>query len=419
MTTRNEPSEGGTKQGLLSVKDEPATHSTMAKSGWSRRVILSSLVIVVAFTMNLSNVVDLFSFQNQRQDTWVAAIPSSIKNAQWENEEGSRLNVTASRSGALQSSSNWSETNVENTGKNLTISWQGTKLMYIHVGKTGGTTLNQILKANCAWMQNPLSRRQCFGQLERVEPKVSQLTSMMVHVQRPSRKNLAAWLKETNAFLLTVRNPITRTISAFNMEHPLNTLKPGDFLDNIHHNLRTFYLDCFPTIEQMSKRLRQVNHTESSAADVACFELGKKTLAGQGHPFVASHLYFNYRFYADRTFGNYPSRPVFVARTERLWEDLSGIDRQLGGSGTFDATGSAQTHGSQTYKVKSGLSSEGKLIMCCYLVPELLLYENLIRRAVNLLPLQKEEALDKVYSDCGIRNATHILSIAKCLQQRQ
>ena len=40
-------------------------------------------------------------------------------------------------------------------------------IVYVHVGKTGGTTLDQVLQANCRWYQAGFRRRKCLKELEK------------------------------------------------------------------------------------------------------------------------------------------------------------------------------------------------------------------------------------------------------------
>jgi len=51
------------------------------------------------------------------------------------------------------------------------------------------------------------------------------------------------------------------------------------------------------------------------------------------------------------------------------------------------------THGSQYHAVCGSLSAMGTQVLCCYLVPELQLYKELLLRAVNLHESEKEETM--------------------------
>ncbi len=277
-------------------------------------------------------------------------------------------------------------------------------LMYVHIGKTGGTTLNTVLRSNCEWYNSAVAKQKCLqtrkGQMESM---VSQRTKATMHTQ--PRKLFHQWIHQTTAFLVTIRNPIDRAVSAFYMEHPLNT---GTELTNMHWSVSQFYQDCFPTIQHMAEIL-QKNHSRiknGTDMDSNCYDRGKKTLLGKGRPSVASHLRLNYAFYGRHTFLKYPEIPVLVARTETLWEDMMQIDQFLGGNGILPSSGSVHTHGSEKYSISSGLSKQGKKILCCFLATELAIYETLLRRAINLSPIEKEATANRVYDDCGVTNSS-------------
>lgn len=92
-------------------------------------------------------------------------------------------------------------------------------------------------------------------------------------------------------------------------------------------------------------------------------------MKGNGDPANALHLKFNYQFYLQKTIQQYPNKEVLVIRTEELWEDVESINRALNGTSDEIAwsKGYKATHGSEKYKVKSGLFSEGKVTICCFL----------------------------------------------------
>jgi hypothetical protein len=311
---------------------------------------------------------------------------------------------------------------IQDTGtiiSNSTILNKNLTLIYVHVGKTGGTTLDSVLRSNCEWYETrPGKRKKCLKklQLNRLEESmVSKVTKATTHTD--PRHDFKHQMSQTNGFLVTVRNPISRVVSAFNTEHPRNALakkKNAANLENVHINLRKFYLNCFPTVEDLAQSLlayyntRNNNNTTSDAAAEECYLLGANTLQGRGNPFVASHLRTNYAFYAKYTFEPHPERPVLVARTEYLWEDMKRIDQSfLGGAGVFAKDGSAFTHGSiKKRTVRDGLSPLGKEVVCCYIANELSIYEGLVRGALNLSPLEKEQTMSQVYQDCGLTNSS-------------
>ena len=128
------------------------------------------------------------------------------------------------------------------------------------------------------------------------------------------------------------------------------------------------------------------------------------------------HLSTNYESYTTWTTTRYAYKEVLVIRTEGLWNDVDALNHALVVSEenqtdhknetpslSFSYTSRTNiSHGSETFSVSSGISKEGRAILCCYLSNENNLFEELVRRAVNLAKLEKEKYLDQLYSDCEI-----------------
>lgn len=277
------------------------------------------------------------------------------------------------------------------------------KFLYVHIGKTGGQTLDMVLRSNCLWHRNPRRHKKCMRDLESQgapESMVSRKTIRTMHCfPRGDRFNM----EQINGFLVTIRNPITRVISAFNTQHPANkkSKKPED--NTLPTALRQFYVDCFPTIEDLAVNLRKKDEGKSlNEPEQTCYELGVKVLSGIGSQKAAGHLAMNYAHYDRLVLSKYPGRDILALRTEHLWDDLSGVDVLLGGSGHFVHAGEAKTHKSETHVIRQGLSPSGTRTICCYLANELQIYEDLLRQAINLSPSEKASTISIVYEQCGI-----------------
>ena len=171
--------------------------------------------------------------------------------------------------------------------------------------------------------------------------------------------------------------------------------------------IRTFYEDCFPTIDDlalvMRRKVRKVE-TNLNNESVDCFDVGKEALSGKAKEL--GHFYLNYEKYAEITSTKHPEKEIFVIRTEKLWDDVRELNVALGGNENdfYNVTGHKYDHGSQTtFQVKTGLSSsENKAVVCCFLYKENEIYEDLLKRSVNILHSEKARFLDLLYSDCGL-----------------
>jgi hypothetical protein len=339
----------------------------------------------------------------------------------------------------------------------------GLRLLYIHVGKTGGMTLDRVLRSNCKYKTKPYPIQKCFGGLlgeknEEDELLLSKLTKRTFHIFIPKPKDLIKTYRDF-LFLWTVRNPISRVVSSLDMRNPGNDVygKGEGFWQDV------FFRKCgFGTAQDLANALEFLNdndndnRTNSTAAsatnstaatatatasataasshmiripkneksktlmDFDCHKFGRDTLEGHGDK---GHAMMNYAYYSRIT-DSLPNNPNLVLRTEYLWEDLiqtnallmrraddSGNDHSSGSNRRNDTTwisnirnisSHRETHGSEGWNIKSTLTQRGKETFCCYLSDENQIYEDLVRSAVNLSEQQKKESLDSLYRDCGI-----------------
>jgi hypothetical protein len=382
--------------------------------GWSR-ILLSTAVVFLALYRNVWMAV-------QSGDSSLFEMSVDISNAARVvgNTATTAVSLTSTNSTLVSKPqvSHSANKNIELPIHLKQVANLNLTLVYVRVGKTGGNTLNSVLRSNCRWYTESGKRTKCLRALDddadSEESAVSKVTKATTHVRK--RKSFKTWIKESNGFLITVRNPVGRVVSAFNMEHPRNTVRKVENLNKVHKNFQIFYLECFPTVEHLAQKLFAYSQKHDEE-DKECYDRGSKILRGQGNPFVASHLKANYGHYAKYTFGKYPDRSVLVARTEHLWDDMKVIDQSLGGSGVFLAAGSVATHGSEKYVVSDGLSQFGKEVVCCYIASDISIYENLVRRAVNLSPSEKEETMAQVYNDCGLTNSSLVAGNTVALER--
>ena len=244
-------------------------------------------------------------------------------------------------------------------------------VVFVHVGKTGGTTLNTVLECNCLWFSNRKVKAECLQNLAKqsTKSKISNMTKLQLHGNpRPGFDEFNE--RDNVSYLVTARNPIDRVISAFNYEHPLNN--GGDVN---HKRFKMFYGTCFPTIQDMAdvltarppkgsnrwkkqqqeeerkqkevrerrrlrrRRLQQLNETEGGRRDSndhqrltekeeeQCSRLGRGKLHGQSMSSQSAyHIYANYYHYGRLTYLAYPQREIWTIRTEHLWDDMNHLE---------------------------------------------------------------------------------------------
>jgi hypothetical protein len=83
---------------------------------------------------------------------------------------------------------------------------------------------------------------------------------------------------------------------------------------------------------------------------------------------------YNYGYYANQSIHRFPGKEVYVIRTEHLWDDFSDIDSMLGGKGT-----GFKRERTNKGKRKLSLSRQSRTNLCCALVNELVVYEEILR----------------------------------------
>jgi len=295
-----------------------------------------------------------------------------------------------------------------------------TKLYYVHIGKTGGSTLEtQVLKFKCNRFQGSLGIL-CQNTTE------THLSRATIHTSHGLDRFNNEKLKEATGFFYSIRNPISRAVSAYDMEHSRNRemskrAKRAKALNAVWSHY-IFYDLCYPdNAEQLALALHNQTHklvswTSSQTNETSqfdCFDFGKEVLQGNGHIMASSHIILNYAFYVEKTLRKYPEKDIYIIRAENLWDDVKELNYQLGGPHDDNSWHGAKghdghTHGSESYVVKSRLSEKGKKTFCCYLSKENQIFEELVVRAVNINAPEKMAYLDSLYDDCGIDSGKRV-----------
>jgi len=263
-------------------------------------------------------------------------------------------------------------------------------------------------------------------------------------------------LRDATAFLIPVRDPLDRLVSAFNYHHPSNKIK-GFSCEGRRQprywSLDSFYCQCFPTVNDLAdvfvntntrgggknkKNMKFVkSHDVSATEKTSCLDVAETILRGKSTyqkwptndqfeadnaldkklmdfgetksnrmvPFI-EHLSINYGFYYRRTLAKRPRKDIVAIRTEHLYQDLQALEHSVGGTAKID--GNSTGHRSETYNsdasVVSDTVTDPKRLqaLCCAIASEAAIYIELIERASNLAPLQKKETLDAFSKKCNL-----------------
>jgi hypothetical protein len=293
-------------------------------------------------------------------------------------------------------------------------------MLFIHVGKSGGTSLRSALKIQCDFMLYARPSK-AVGQLclSRLEPesRLSQVVTNFIHVQGFQGPRGVGY-EGADSFLFVLRHPVDRAISWYNFVHPTNckpqkmetpscTIKK-EIMANPNGRASKFFT-CFPQIEHWVLELQQPYSKARKCSVFAWKVAGGKVPKRETFAVI---MYYNVQSYASQSALLYPEKPVFVIRTEKLWEDAKDLDISLGGNGTFgQIEGSKKTHGSQKFTTprESRLLVEDIKTLCCALIDEMDIYRVLlVLRAVNLGASSAQETWQGAIQRCGASSWTEL-----------
>lgn len=248
-------------------------------------------------------------------------------------------------------------------GKAPLLSKNERKMLFIHVGKTGGTTIQGF------WRKN------------RKTSELARQIDDMVHCNQPKGiKNYTSF----NSFLVSVRDPIDRFASFFLYGHPKNSriFTQGSWAGNPH--LREFY-GCYEQLDYLATN-GLAETVNASAAEEACAALAKDVVAGRAgrKEGYYAHITWNYEWYLADPLSR-KDREFFVLRTEYLWDDIDRLNDMLGG-------GPVERTRTVSYRKKKGrppvfnrtLSSDGMNNLCRTLCRDIQAYKEVLLCARNM-----------------------------------
>lgn len=256
------------------------------------------------------------------------------------------------------------------------------KIAFVHVGKTGGTTLMDMIAATCYRYDGLCTRNEDIKE----ETEISKQVQDYYHTRKPDAENFTS-------FMVTIRDPIDRIVSWFLYQHPENEMYPS-----LQESLKLW--DCYQEIDDLAtKGLAPIDEEQSlSAKDKECKKFATDAFSGKVIPNLFPHLLMNYQFYMERILQN-ESNEIFVIRTENFWVDWQTINYMLGGGETKEVE--RYTHREKAPVVfKRYISPEGIVNLCNALFSEIEIYEQIIERAVNIDAEEKVLMLMNMRKKC-------------------
>ena len=316
-------------------------------------------------------------------------------------------------------------------GRDTTLFPANPRIYFIHVGKTGGITLQTIFRtipksATIRCRMNNI-RTPYDGKEEKVgvvddsnnnlcyqsqanESQLSRHVLTHFHMQNPGAPNRTAdenqWiLNHTNMFLFSVRDPINRMISMYNYHRNMNyeiLARQGGKV-RVRPNSVFFFKQCFDEENGLDEVLNTLKNQSAKELTDKCKRIGLEVLLGRIKG--GAHFKLGYRYYKKFTIDAYPTtHAVAVIRMEHMFDDLSQLDRAVGGTGTLQEA--RYTHGSERYYFPyvSYLSPPNTFTLCCLIYEELEAYQTIILKAINLDDIQKRRTLSNLMNHCQIQS---------------
>jgi hypothetical protein len=319
--------------------------------------------------------------------------------------------------------------------KKVTVPDDDRVLAFLHIGKTGGSTISVNIRHGChdCCMQTCSGRKDGWILNETI---LSQRIQSYYHMESIPLDKLN---NHITTIVTTVRNPISRFLSAFAYQHPLN-----DRATKLTHNREVWeQFSCFPNLSYLVKagmgraeiswnkahtnalreQAKQANTVQFGKlssrpkpvkeiiSPINCTELAMLAFGRNEtpvkHPFV-NHMTFDYRQY-------YQSMPLekelFVLRHEHLWKDWEHVNRLLGKDNpkyhNWPAVSPFQRverNVSHQYSVKERWKlhdSQEQRWLCHLLHDEIRTYLMIINRAVNLNENDFNNAVSDVDRACS------------------
>jgi len=213
--------------------------------------------------------------------------------------------------------------------ENMTWRAEHSRVQFVHVGKCAGSSIGEAIRG-----QAPCDE---------------------IHLQKIQTCDA----KEKRKWIVSVRDPLARAVSAFNWGFPADTFP-----------MESFY-KCFKTVNEFAEAL----HDEGWCGISARRAIEK--------PILSEHLGKGFHYYFDEDLECVLAQDLYLIRTETLMEDLKDVFGRLGWE---LPTTVLHIHGKYTLQNMTYLSSKGRQLLQDALKPDYEVLRELERAAKNGRP---------------------------------
>ena len=266
------------------------------------------------------------------------------------------------------------------------------ELCFMHIGKTGGTSLACSLGF----------KYDGCGDTTPPEGYLPQVTTHLTHnIFNDCNDDDHLTKTRPYYYLFATRNPLERIISWYAYEYPET---------RYYDKKKPLFLDCpFGTLTQMAERGLAdppILHDDGEDVGVVVTKTCQKRAwdAIRGKVPYSRHNAYNYKFYLEQTPRN---APLYVMRTEHLTEDWNSVEAHLHSflspdSPKYQIQGFPKQNKSfyKTAKQDRTVSPKAQELLCRGLCEEIQVYKDILRRAMNLTPEQVQESLEELKVSC-------------------
>jgi len=204
---------------------------------------------------------------------------------------------------------------------------------FIHLSKTGGSTLTTLLRNGChSWVPKPCRRDSTIDPLN--ETAISKLAT---YYHLPDFLNGLLFRTPHEFYTFTIRDPLDRTISAYRALRPENR---AVFKRGYKPGVDAALFDSFPTLESYARSLDGIdNYQEGDWQDFAkkgdCKNVAKLSMH-EGVP-IMTHLHWNLQMISEmlqeKSDLAFMNKTILVVRNEFMSNDWGTANRFLGQEG--------------------------------------------------------------------------------------
>jgi len=277
----------------------------------------------------------------------------------------------------------------------------------IHLGKTGGSTISHQLRNGChSWVEKP-----CHAINPGQGYQESYVSKLATYYHTPDFHILNR--RNYKFFVVTTRDPLSRTLSAFAYMHPRNKKARG--VKRFDKGITQVYEPCFPTVDTFVEALgvtenpvfaadNNFRETKENINITDCRELAK--LSWQHQLKVMMHFFYDLQHVARQMNGWRSAKndvAVLVVRQEALWEDWISANEWLGQKRsiieTFPYLKRRSVNGTNT-PVSQDISETNRATLCLSLRTEYKVYLDMIKVAVNLNDSERLASLERAKEVC-------------------